>query len=476
MTRYFIRLSLGLMVLSLLRASAFDPAASLVEIEITKQSYDYTQPWVIRNQQTRKNGIVIDGKQVLTTADGLSGHYLCRVKKGGVSRHYTAQLKWIDYYANVALFDVEAADFHVGMQAVPLATEIPQSGTLQVYRWRSGRIEERAAEIIRLYSGSSKMSYLQHLALSVSSEIESAGWSEIVCDDDQLIGLTASASAGKLVVLPAPFIADLIERHAQSDDPGLGYFDFSYMPGKNPALLASKDFEPRDVGVVITDIGRRRLANNTLKVGDILLEVDGYTIDSEGKYIDPTYGRLSLHSLATRAHAAGEPISMRLWREGAECSVDYILPRADFDKSLIPEQRYDAAPNYLVVGGLVFQPLSGPYLNALGSNKPVLLDYYAARPPLANRDGLVILSRVLPDDYNRGYEELRFQLLDTINGQTIHDLESVERALQQPIDGFHRLHFMHDENVRHLILDAATLEPATQRILEHYRIPSDRSL
>jgi hypothetical protein len=143
---------------------------------------------------------------------------------------------------------------------------------------------------------------------------------------------------------------------------------------------------------------------------------------------------------------------------------------------LIPEQRYDAAPNYLVVGGLVFQPLSGPYLNALGSNKPVLLDYYAARPPLANRDGLVILSRVLPDDYNRGYEELRFQLLDTINGQTIHDLESVERALQQPIDGFHRLHFMHDENVRHLILDAATLEPATQRILEHYRIPSDRSL
>ena len=456
-------------------ATAFNPETSLVEIEVTKKTYDYRTPWVTRNQQTRKNGILIGAHQILTTADGLSGQYLCRIKKGGVSRQYTATLKWVDYYANVAIFDVAAADFWQGMQPVALADTIPQSGELQIYRWHSGRIEERAAEIIRLYSGTSKMSYLQHLKLSVSSDIAAAGWSEVVCDDDRLIGLTASATKDKLTILPAPFIAGVISRRGLENDPGLGYFDFKYMLGKNPALLQSKGLEQKDLGVVITEVGGKRLSQNTLRVGDVILAIDGFKIDSEGKYVDPHYGRLSMSGLATRAHPAGASIPIRIWRDGSEQTVEYILPRADFDKSLIPERRYDAAPQYLIAGGLVFQPLNGPLLAALGKNKPILLDYYTEQPPLEGREGLVLLSAVLPDDYNRGYEELRYMLIDQINGQTIHKLADVEAALEAPVDGFHRIRFMHDEAVKHIVLDAEEMPLATVRILNHYRIPAASS-
>ena len=62
-------------------SAAFDAARSLVEIEITKQSYNYNLPWVVRNQQISKNGVLIEGRQILTTADGLSNQYLCRVKE-----------------------------------------------------------------------------------------------------------------------------------------------------------------------------------------------------------------------------------------------------------------------------------------------------------------------------------------------------------------------------------------------------------
>lgn len=455
---------------------ALSPEKSLAEIEVTKKAYDYRTPWISRNEQVRKNGILIGENQILTTADGLSGQYLCRIKKGGVSRQYTAEIVWVDYYANVAILDVAEPDFWEGMQAVSLAGTIPQTGELQIYRWRSGRIEERAAEIIRLYSGSSKMSYVQHLVLRVSSPIESAGWSEVVFDGDRLVGLTASASKDTLTILPAQFVGKVIDRHSSKADSGLGYFDFKYIHAKNPALLASKGLELRDVGVVVTEVGGKGLSSDDLKVGDVILEVDGFRIDSEGKYLDPDYGRLSMRNLSTRAHAAGERIPFKVWRDGAELTLDYKLPGADFDKGLIPDRRYDAPPQYLIAGGLIFQPLNGPFLEELGNNKPILIDYYSQQEGVSGRTGLVVLSGVLPDDYNLGYEDLRFALVDQINGREINTLDDIVAAMAEPEDGFHRIQFMPEERMVHIVLDAATMDAATVRITNNYRIPATSQL
>lgn len=453
-----------------------NPETSVVEIEVTKKDYDYRTPWITRNQQVRKNGILIENKQILTTADGLSGQYLARIKKGGESRQYTAELVWVDYYANVAVLDVSEPDFWEGMQPVDLAEAVPQAGDVQIYRWRSGRIEERAAEIIRLFSGSSKTSYIRHLVLTVSSTIKSAGWAEVVIYEDELVGLTVSATKDTLTILPAQFIAKVIERHNSEGAPGLGYFDFKSMRAKNPALLASKGLDLRDVGVVVTEVGGKGLSSDDLKVGDVILEIDGFEIDSEGQYIDPDYGRLSMSRLANRAHAAGDDIKFRIWRDGEEQLIDYTLPRADFDKELIPEQRYDAPPQYLIEGGLVFQPLNGPMLRALGQNRPPLLDYYSQQTGPHARTGLVVLSGVLPDDYNLGYEDFRYLLIDQINGREIMNLDDVVAALEGSEDGFHRIQFMPEERVQHMVLNAKDMESATARILQNYRIPKASEL
>jgi hypothetical protein len=434
-------------------------------------------PWVSRNEQTHKNGILVGQNQILTTADGFSGQYLCRITKGGESRQYTAQIKWIDFYANIAMLDVSEDTFWQDMEPVKLAKIIPQFGDLQIYRWRSGRIEERAAEIIRLYNDTNKMSFLQHLKLSASSEITGAGWAEVVFDGAQLVGLTESASKdNRFNILPAPFIASVIEHNQNADNPGLGYFDFVWMNTKNPALLKSKGLNMPDRGVVVTEVGGRRLADSNLKSGDVILTIDGFEVDSEGKYLDPNYGRLSISGLATRAHSAKDIISMTIWRDQAKQSIAYTLPRAQFSKSLIPSESYDAPPHYLVAGGLLFQPLDGPLMRALGKNKPILLDYYSERPLLEGRDGIVLLSAVLPDDYNRGYEDIRYAIVDQINGLAIHKLEDVKTALAEPEASFHRIQFMPDEATHQIVLESTEMPSATERILRHYRIPAASSL
>jgi hypothetical protein len=453
----------------------FDSEASLVEIEITQTSYDYSLPWNRRNQQSRKNGIIIAEHQILTTADGFSGQTLCRIRKGGVTHQYSATLKWVDYYANIAILDVEDPVFWEGMHPTPLSENIPLSGELQILRWRNGRIEERTAEIIQLYVGQSKMSYVQHLKLSASSEMTGTGWAEVILSQNEIVGLASSSSNDKLTILPAPFIASVLERKSQSEETAIGHFDFSVMSSKNPALLESKGIPSTDMGVVVTKVGSHRLAEDSLKPGDVLLAINGFEIDNDGKYIDPTYGRLSFYGLATRENDAGDHLPMRVWRDNQEITVDYTLPRAEFEKDLVPDHLYDQAPEYLIAGGLLFQPITGPYLSIYGKHKPLLLNYYSYYADLPERKGLVILSSVIPDNYNHGYEGVRQLIVDRINGQTIHTLEDVAEALAHPEDEFQRIEFMPDQGYKHLVLDAATMEAATQRILKHYNIPKARS-
>jgi hypothetical protein len=92
-----------------------------------------------------------------------------------------------------------------------------------------------------------------------------------------------------------------------------------------------------------------------------------------------------------------------------------------------------------------------------------------------DRESLVILSTVLPDDYNLGYESLRLLIIDSINGKTISSLSDVAQALANPSNGYHKIEFMHDFYMKHLVLEVETLTEATERILENYRIPQAAS-
>ena len=319
------------------------------------------------------------------------------------------------------------------------------------------------------------MSYVNHLKLSASTEMDGTGWAEVILADNEIVGLTSSYANNKLIILPAPVIASVLKRKASGKDLGIGHFDFNVMSGKNPALLQSKGMPNSDIGVVVTKVGGHRLAANGLKAGDVLLAINGFEIDNDGKYIDPTYGRLSLYGLATRDNDAGDQLPMRIWRDNQELTIKYTLPRADFAKDLVPAHRYDQAPEYLIAGGLLFQPITGPYLSTYGKNKPLLLNYYSHNAELPKRRGLVILSSIIPDDYNHGYESIRQLIVDRINGHTIHSITDIAQALSAPQGEFHRIEFMPDQGLKHLVLDAASMEAATQRILQHYNIPKAQS-
>jgi hypothetical protein len=59
---------------------------SIVRFDVTRNDHNFRVPWDKRAQSVSKLGAVIDGNEVLTTAQGLANHTLVRLQKGGRGR------------------------------------------------------------------------------------------------------------------------------------------------------------------------------------------------------------------------------------------------------------------------------------------------------------------------------------------------------------------------------------------------------
>ncbi len=83
----------------------------------------------------------------------------------------------------------------------------------------------------------------------------------------------------------------------------------------------------------------------------------------------------------------------------------------------------------------------------------------------------MILSQVLPDTFNLGYQEQRGFAVGKVNGLRVTSLGELRDALKQPKDNFHIIDFLPNESLQRIVLAAGDAErEATQRILERFGI------
>jgi hypothetical protein len=451
---------------------------SVVTLEVTRKQFDYLQPWIKRMENYQKHGIVIGQGQIITTAEYLNDLVMVRLQKGGRGKWWQGQLKWIDYHANLALVTTTDPAFWSNLDLVALADPVPTQGSVQLVRWRNGNLEMRKGEINRLAVKRGKLSFVDLMLLEIDSEINSAGWAEVIAAGREVIGLTCSQDGNTCTGIPAPFIRSVAEARQGDSQRRLGYFDFIWQKAENPATLNYLKLTGEPRGVIVIDFAVPNGAGRFLKRWDIIMQIDRFPLDTEGDYVDPAYGNLSLENLANRYRWAGDEVRMQVWREGKLHELKFPLSEANFAAELVPESVFDQDPEYLLVGGLVFQPLDEPYLRSWGSDwrrkAPFRLAYYAQEKPTPERPARVVLSVVLPDPYNLGYQDYRFMVCDQVNGLKISRLADLTAALQKPIDGFHVVEFAPGESVRRLVLDADAAEAATRRVMQRYGIEKDR--
>jgi hypothetical protein len=347
-----------------------------------------------------------------------------------------------------------------------------------VLRWREGKIEARKMEINRARIQTGRQTFIDLMHLELDGEVQGIGWSEPVVNGSRVIGLMVAQESGGGLAVPAPFIQSVLDARKKGDYPGLGFFNFYWQKAENPETLQALNLENTDHGVIVIQPLAKLGEKSILKPKDVILNIAGFEIGPEGDYQDPIYGRTMLEALATRGRWAGEEVPMTIWRDGRKMDVKYQLPEAKFSDEMIPDQVFDKPPEYLIAGGFVFQPLNVPYLESWGGDwerrAPFRLAYLKQAMPTEKQEALVVLSLVLPDPYNLGYQNIRGFVVREINDRKIVDLNDIEEALKNPREGFHTIEFSPGDTPGKIVLDAGALESATSRVLQRYGIEQDR--
>jgi hypothetical protein len=473
-----------LVVLAVAAPAADSPnpgwAKSIVTIEINRKQYDYYQPWTRRTRRLQKVGTVVAEKQILTTADEIYDRTLIRLQKNGRGRWWLGEVSWVDYPANLALVTVSDEDFWKDLKPAKLAKPGLEQGPLQIVRWREGKLESRAAEFSQFTVREGQLSPVDLLALETSSDIQGVGWGEPLVVNSHIAGFIWAQDGRTCVAMPASSVHNILEARKKGSYTGIGFFHFFWQPSENPATLARLKLTGNPRGAVVIDVpDRPDHHENILKPHDIILSIDGFDLDVQGDYTDPDFGPLMLENLATRGKWAGDDVKMEIWRNGKALDVTYRLPKFNYTNSLVPFATYDQEPEYFILGGLIFQPLTDSYLQAWGSDwkrrSPFRLYYYNNEKPSKERPSLVLLSQVLPDPYNIGYQDQRGLVLEKVNGQPVHRLAELRDALQKPNGEFHTFEFAKGDTLQRMVLAAGDAEAtATSRVLKRYGI-SDAS-
>jgi hypothetical protein len=145
------------------------------------------------------------------------------------------------------------------------------------------------------------------------------------------------------------------------------------------------------------------------------------------------------------------------------------------EQDRVPPYVYGRGTDYVVTGGLVFQELTRPYLGAWGDwarrAPPRLLVAIDREPDDAGEPKrIVILSSVLPDAANLGYQELRDVMVERVNGQAVGSLADLRRAFASPLGGFHVVDFVAGQGASRAVLDVEEARAAAARLHQAYGV------
>lgn len=175
-------------------------------------------------------------------------------------------------------------------------------------------------------------------------------------------------------------------------------------------------------GVRVASVWPLGSSADKLQVNDVLLSADGVEIGQDGTVPLRDNERIHFLHLLTCRLAGRDIATLKIWRGCAERELRIPLWP---DRWLVPRQDgYDAAPEYTIVGGLVFIPLSHPWaelkVNQQSARSLVHQHWGVALTEEGHQ--VVILSKVLAHPCNVGFHSLSNVVLDTFNSVAVRNV------------------------------------------------------
>ncbi len=463
---------------------AKDKKASVVRVNVTNQTYDFFHPWSKRAPYSRRAlGAVLPGGRVLVTGELVANSDYVELEKAESGEKIAAEVEFVDYEANLALLKPTDGKFLDGIKPLEIAPAVVGD---RVAIWQ---LETTGALLITnaLVTTAEVSRYpiddtaLLIYRLTTSLQYREGSFTVPVVKEGKLTGLMMryDTRTQDLDAIPAPVIEHFLKDASGKSYRGFPRAGILFAATRDPQLrryAGLTDSEPG--GVYVTEVLKGGpSADSGLQVGDVILEIGGQAIDPDGDYDDSQYGKVSIvHMISTRNYD-GDVLKLKISRAGKTMPLDLTVAHRAVTDYVIQPYTIDTAPQYYVLGGLVLQELSRQYLREWGADwqkkapeRFVYYDRFQAELFPDRQGKLVILSQVLPAATNIGYEMLSYLVVSKINGIPIKSVADVAKAVEKPLDGFHKIEFNEDPRV--LYLDAKQVAEGNDALMRSYGLPA----
>ncbi len=454
-----------------------DTKASVVKVYSVKSNPNYFQPWQNNPQyQVTGSGAVIGGNRILTNAHVVADAAFIMIRKQGDPKKYSAKLLIAGHRCDLAILKVEDESFFQGMKPLDIGDLPLLQDKVAVLGYPVGGDNISITEGVVSRIEATIYSHCNELLLSVQIDaaINPGNSGGPVVKDGKLVGVAfQEIKEGQNLgyMIPPTVIKHFLEDVKDGIFAGFPGLDFSMINMESPDMRKWARMNEGQTGVLVTHLTDAENRKGFFKNNDVILEINGVKVANDGS-VPLREGELIFFGYIYWQKNIGDKCHFKILREGAIVEFDYPLGIGSW---LVPKRTYDVRPSFFITGGLLFVPLTENYLDAWEdwSKAPVdLVDF--ARNGEANdeRDQIVVLSEVLADDVNMGYQNTLYVPVSAVNSSKVKNIRDLVGKIEAVKTGFVEILLSNNDKI---VLDVEKARKANAGILQRYNIDSDRS-
>ena len=374
---------------------------SIVYLGISSHGYSQIEPWKQKSlSEDWACACAISEYEVITIADKVENLAFLRALRYGQNEFINAELKVVDYQTNLCLIQLDTNQLNKPLKPLKFTEDYQKGENADCY-WLSSnnRLFNGRGYLDRARVQKAPTSYGKYLRLIVSDTTQSTDSGEVYCVDSTPIGIASLSLDNESALVPGEIINRFLKAVADNNYEGFGNVGFATSELLDPAMRSFlKMPESLTNGVYVADVYNLGTGHNNLKKADVILKIDGNSIDSYGRFEHPKYEEISFDYLITGKNV-GQNIVFEVWRNGQKTEIQTDIKNFKASEMLVPYNEFDRQPEFIVISGFVFQKLTREYLAEFGrdiaGDSPSNLYYYyrdLAFKPTSERQQIVVLS------------------------------------------------------------------------------------
>ncbi|KAI3923050.1 hypothetical protein MKW92_006981 [Papaver armeniacum] len=452
---------------------------AVVKVYCTHTAPDYSLPWQKQRQYTSTGSafLIGDGK-LLTNAHCVEHGTQVKVKRRGDDTKYVAKVLAKGVECDIALLSVESEEFWKGAEPLHFGRLpcLQDAVTVVGYPLGGDTISVTKGVVSRIEVTSYAHGASELLGIQIDAAVNPGNSGGPAFNDQgECIGVAfqvyRSDDAENIgYVIPTTVVSHFLDDYEKNGKyTGFPCLGVLLQKLENPALRTCLKVQSNE-GVLVRKIEPTADAYNVLKEGDVIVSFDDVSVGSEGTVPFRSTERIAFRYLISQKFA-GDTVEIGIIRKGTFMKVQTVVnPRVH----LVPYHIEGGQPSYLIIAGLVFTPLSEPLIDEECEDTIGLKLLAKARYSSAKFKGeqIVVLSQVLANEVNIGYEDMGNQQVLKFNGTRVKNISHLSHLVNSCQDKY--LVFEFEDNFV-AVLDREAATTASPCILKDYGIPSERS-